>query len=79
MNEEYVKILLANMNTEIQTKAIEAISLKSQLQLANQTIETLQQQLQALVNTNEENYTSSEPEQAVPASAAKSKKRKIKE
>jgi tRNA A-37 threonylcarbamoyl transferase component Bud32 len=76
MNEEYVKILLANMNTEIQTKAVEVISLKSQLQLANQTIEQLQQ---ALVNTNEENYESSQPEQAVPAAAVKNKRQKVKE
>jgi hypothetical protein len=48
IQDAYVRNYIANINTELQTKILEIISLKAQLQLANDNIAELKKELSSL-------------------------------
>jgi hypothetical protein len=82
MNEEYVKAYVAAINAELQTKVLEIISLKAQMQLLKESNRTQEEELIALretinqvVNTTEETYANT----PVPAKATSGKKKAKKE
>ena len=52
MDENYVRTLINNLNAELQTFTLDRINLKTQLQIANQTIESFAQQVDELKRAN---------------------------
>jgi|TARA_R110000744_G_scaffold67969_2_gene138420 hypothetical protein len=84
MNEEYVKAYIAAINAELQTKVLEAISLKAQQQMLkdanraqeeklielNKQLVDLKEQYNQVVYTTEETYAN-----AVQVTSGKKKKK----
>lgn len=54
IQDAYVRNYIANINTELQTKILEIISLKAQLQLANDNIAELKKELSSLESVDTE-------------------------
>ena len=52
MDENYVRALINNLNAELQTFTLDRINLKTQLQIANQKIESFAQQVDELKRAN---------------------------
>jgi|TARA_B100000085_G_C18423009_1_gene463511 prefoldin subunit 5 len=52
MDENYVRTLINNLNAELQTITLDRINLKTQLQIANQKIESFAQQVDELKRAN---------------------------
>ena len=52
MDENYVRTLINNLNAELQTFTLDRINLKTQLQIANQKIESFAQQVDELKRAN---------------------------
>ena len=52
MDENYVRTLINNLNAELQTFTLDRINLKTQLQIANQKIESFAQQVDELKKAN---------------------------